>query len=377
MESSDIPKPRLYKHKWLIWTDTVFEFLNISDCNDTINGICLSGKTVEQCIDECHSGSSAGYHIQFQDGSSICVPIITDMHPTLNPVHRLRNQSIYSPALDHVKVTTFVDTDVFPFPPEEANVVFYGDILVLKDIENGYTIGTEYAEIKGQGRIYMGKEKDDNIQILPAQKYAPQLLKYQPVLYGDTIHFSVPGTSLIAGDSMTIENALIWELSTGVFHGDDMAFRILPISGKKRIGNVITYDDTFIVQYTDSSIVAVNPQYNYLQLMYNISPDYHHEFQFISKMTGYYCDGTKCKSVPIKDIKTIGEAGRYKGVTVGRNKKCWGTCNYRIPGTNSIYTYSTYKHRYQLRHNIVYVILGMSFLVILSIIMVRIFIRKK
>jgi len=94
-------------------------------------------------------------------------------------------------------------------------------------------------------------------------------------------------------------------------------------------------------------------------------------------MTGYYCDGTKCKSVPIKDIKTIGEAGSYKGVTVGRNKKCWGTCNYRIPGTNSIYPYSTSQHRYQLRHNIVYVILGMSFLVILSIIMVRIFIRKK
>ena len=49
-EEFKINKPWLYKDRWLIFPDTVFSNLDLTDCNDTINGICTNNKTLEQCI---------------------------------------------------------------------------------------------------------------------------------------------------------------------------------------------------------------------------------------------------------------------------------------------------------------------------------------
>jgi len=95
MNTSDISKPWQYKNKWMVWPETTLDSIIISDCNDTINGICLSGKTINQCIDECKEGCSAGYQIEFENGSTLCAPLLTNNRPHLNPVHRLRKKEIY------------------------------------------------------------------------------------------------------------------------------------------------------------------------------------------------------------------------------------------------------------------------------------------
>lgn len=377
MNISDLPKPWLYKDKWMIWPESVLDIMNIADCDDTINGICLVGKTIQECIDQCIGECGAGYHIQFKDNKSVCVPIRTSIHPYLNPVHRIRKQSIY-PELKNVKVSTFINTDIFPFPPEYANVVFVRDIITMKETINGKTIKTKHDEIKNKELIYMDSDEDNNnITLLPTNVYAGQVSEYIPVLYGDPIQICIPNTSLIA--RVTDLNALEWDI--GFFNGNDLSFRIMPIDSSKKIGDVITFDDKFAIIYSNNSVVILNPNYNYLQLENDNLQDilenkkFIATFQFISKMKGYYCDGNQCKLVPIKDIQTLGPAGRYKGVTVGKNPGCWGVCNYLIPGTNDTYPLSTIQPSYIKYQKIYWIIIGMI-MIILSIIFIRIFKKK-
>ena len=61
----ELPRPKRYKNKWLIWSETVLDILDVSDCDDTISGVCLYNKTLEECIDECVKDCGAGYHIDF------------------------------------------------------------------------------------------------------------------------------------------------------------------------------------------------------------------------------------------------------------------------------------------------------------------------
>ena len=58
-------------------------------------------------------------------------------------------------------------------------------------------------------------------------------------------------------------------------------------------------------------------------------------------MLGYYCDNNDCKPVPIRDMEPDGKKGKYMGVTVGRDKNCWGVCKYLILGTNDTFPYDT------------------------------------
>lgn len=360
-------KPWQYKNKWLVWPETIFDSIETIDCDSTLNGICLSGQTLEQCIEECKNGCAHGYHIQFENGQSICAPIQKSNYKHKNLVHRLRNKSIYNPILNNVKVSSFINTDIFPFPPDQANIVFYTDILSLKDYKTGYTVGTKDNTIKVRDKIYLDKDKDKdhNIQILPSKISDSKVVKYQPICYGDNIQILIPSTTLFARESNS--NSLMWESSSGMFHGDDMSFRILPIGNERKIGDILTYDDIFKIQYTDGSLVIVNPNYNYLELKY-IQPKnetYNYKFQFISKMIGYYCDGKESKPIPIKDIETSGKTGRYKGVTVCRDKECWGICDYLISGTNQKIPYSDSPP--PSKHNYTHIILSIIFLIILSI----------
>ena len=249
MEHS-LKHPELYKDKWLVWPHTVMNDIDIVDCNDTIQGICTKGKTLYECIDSCKGDCAAGYHVQYKNGESVCVPVRTNIHPRLNPVFRLRDQAIY-PQLSDVEVNTFVNEEVYPFPPDAANVVFYRDILTIKNAKTDDALDTQTDDQGFQGFIYMNKKDGDNIQILPASNTTSQEIQYRPVHFGDPIHFSIPATSLVARVSTEHPDRLVWDITTGMFRGDDYSFSIVPVSGEEhKMGNAITYDDEFMIVYS-------------------------------------------------------------------------------------------------------------------------------
>jgi hypothetical protein len=371
MNSSKLSKPFRYKNKWLIWNDTIFDVMDIVDCNDTINGVCLTGQTLEKCIDQCKGSCGAGYYVEMPDGNNICVPIRTGIHPDLNPVYRLRRQESRS-ELNNVRVFSFINTDVFPFPPEEANIVFYKDIVKLKDVRSNLSLNTKIPDLRKNNLVYMkNEEKNDSIVIIPSKIYTSQVLQYQPIIYGDKMQLSIPGTSLIM--KQNIANILVWKPVDNLLSSD--YFIIIPVSPDKKIGEAVNYGDKFIIKHNTNSLVEIKNG-KYLELNYNNS-NLNNIFTFESKMIGYYCDKNNSKPVPINKMKTLGNSGRYKGVTVGRDPNCWGVCDYLIPNTNDIYPYDNFEYYMEKTRQtrqikkIVAIILLMSLCIIFLIIIIK------
>jgi hypothetical protein len=340
MDSSDLPKPWLYKNKWIVWPETALDAMTISNCRDTVSGICETGKTLNDCIDQCKISCALGYHIEFENGKTICSSIKNNDKPFLNPIHRLKKKDTY-PELSKVKISTFINTDVFPFPPEEANVVFFKDILNIKEQLSGTSIkaGSSIKTDEHHDLIYLGNDGKHNLQFLQSLTTSVQIEKYIPVRYGSEIQIATPGTSLLA--SVSYGNKLSWKSISGIFYTNETTFQLIPLDPTKKFGDIVTYDDVFAITYGNrSSVVVMEHEGEPLQLVSgnieNIlnNKKYTCKFSLKSKMLGYYCDGRECKPVPIKDMQTIGTMGRYKDVTVGRDPNCWGVCKYLKLGTN-------------------------------------------
>jgi hypothetical protein len=373
MNSSDLPKPWQYKNKWVIWPETVIDAISISNCKDTIKGICEIRKSVKDCIDNCDVSCALGYHIEFENGKTICACIRTDIYPYLNPIHRLKRKELY-PELSNVKISTFINTDVFPFPPEEANVVFFKDILNISEVANGSVVkaGSKGNLPEQQNFVYVGNDSNHNLQFLQAVISSEQIAKYIPVHYGSPIQISTPGTSLLL--SVTYENKLLWKSISRVIYTKETTFKLLPLTPVKKIGDDVTYGDIFAITYGDGSSFVVVDQDHLTLVSDNIGNILNNKklickFSLKSKMTGYYCDGRDCKPVDIKDMEISGQMGRYKGVTVGRDPNCWGVCKYLKLGTNSTMPLSSIEPSSKKTYSYTYiVILSMIFIFILSII---------
>ena len=134
----------------------------------------------------------------------------TSINLTLNPIYTLRNQSIRS-VLNNVKVSTFINTEDFPFPPDEANIVFFKDKLTLKDYINGTSIGKATTEKDGQNINYMVSGKGSEITILPAQKSSDIFSKYKTLRYGEKIHIDIPQTSEMMSGGYEEDDFLRWD----------------------------------------------------------------------------------------------------------------------------------------------------------------------
>jgi hypothetical protein len=248
------------------------------------------------------------------------------------------------PELKNVKISTFVNTNIFPFPPELSNSVFYRDILIIENVEQN-----KYLQTNNNDVIYLDSSNKNLIQIIQSKSSAVQINKYYPVCYGDHVQFCIPGTSFFIKE--TENGKLKWEPSLEILYENDMEFKIVPIdkNSDKKIGDIITYGDVFAIEYSDTSIVCVNKDYNYLELIYDnlsdVSKYKNIKFKFVSKMNGYYCDNGVCKDVPINDIEKSGKTGLYKGIPVSRHPGCWGLCTPKngVFGVFSQYIYTNKK----------------------------------
>ena len=310
-----VPKPITYNSgnkQWNIWPNTILEDMELSDCHDTINGVCLQNKTLEECISECSGDCGTGVYFKFSSGKSICVPIRTGMHPTLTPLYRLRKQEYYNLSPKNVEVSVFVDDNKFPWPPNMGNSIFFYDFITLENVDTNRFLHIENT-IQNNIVRFLPKNSNTTLQILPVITTAGNFQSNFPVLYGDNFNLIIPGTNMIA---IKKDKQLEWVVSPLDF--SKMYFSFLPLSqSKKKIGDPINYQEPLLIAYQGQRLYLSKNG----KLTTTESKDT--TFRVISRMIGYYCNKNSCDQVSIKNLD---KNGMYNNSQVYRHKGCWNRC---------------------------------------------------
>lgn len=324
MNKFKLGKPWLYKKRWLIFPDTIFDNIENTDCNDTTDGICHNNISMDKCLDLASEQlSSAGYIIENPD-KTICVNIDTQLHPYLNPIYRLRNKEMY-PSLKNVNVQSYIDITVFPYPPDKTNSVFFQDVFNLKNVQTDLFLNRNSVFVK-----------DDyvNMNILPSRNTMFKNQFYIPVEYDTPIIFNIPGTNL------TLDNKLQWSSRLTSLEDTMLFFKInntRPFESDSL--PTVTYDSTVYITYQDIYIVEVDENNKLLltYMTYDKAKELNKNilFKLIPQVQCYYCD-KDCKTVELKDTDMDKYKSRYKGKMVFRNPYCGGGCDFYDETTTNI-----------------------------------------
>ena len=342
-----VNKPYKHNDSWLVWPETLFTKMDITDCNDTIDGVCLTNKSLSECIDECNEDCGAGLYFEIPNDKSICVPIRTAIHPTLNPIYRLRRQKYYD-GLGDIKVHTFVNTNKFTNPPNQGNATRYYDIVTLLNPSSKKIITAQYTA-GGNNIIHMTTNPIGNIQFIPIIYTAGEMEQDFPILYGDKLNIVIPGTNLTMTTSK--KGILEWRvIPIDQIKISDMYYSFLPGPGNSaNIGDIVTNQIPLILTYgSDHIVVSINHNNNLM--LYDKTVDEVRRmsdvttiFSVISKMVGYYCEEEECRQIPISDITPdTGAMGKYKDrggnwKPIYRHKGCWDNCRTTsIPHTSTL-----------------------------------------
>ena len=329
-----IGKPR--KHgRWLVFPNTAFDQLDLSDCNDAIDGVCLSGKSLDECISHCAQDPSlcaAGYFISHPKGN-ICVPIRTNIHDRLNPAYRLRNANMY-PELREKSVATYIDAEKFPFPPKNVNAVFFQDPFVLENVATGSRLRLLNRASDGN-LVEFGEPQEDGDKggertvLLPQRDTMYTNQVYIPVEYGEPVVLNVPGTSLLM---RPVEHDYMgWVSRMAVDSGDQNVIRFHRANGDPEGSNLLNYDDTVYMTYQNVFVVVFDEDKQSLRLEYSSYADaltkgLNVHFRLSPRIQVYHCEDGECKSLSLAKTKMRGAEASHNGNPVSRNPTCWGFC---------------------------------------------------
>ena len=327
--TSFLPDPVRYKN-FLVWPNTVLNEMDYIDCAQTAKGYCMSGKSLEECIDiTAAEGTGLGTLITYPNNDTICMSIRTSVYPNVNPVNNLRIQAIY-PQLRHTTVHTFVDTNKFPDPDYYANAMYAYDIVEMINVETGYTLSPGSAtETKRQYDLWFNDGPGLRLQL--ANFDNPEFVPYDKISHGEPIALYVPGTSMeLIG---TANNTIV--AANGV--NRVVPFELVAINRKNK--DYISYDDTFALKYGESFVV-LDKEMKFLYFL-NVSLDvllsstesgftssssFFFQFKFRPQVKVYYCEGNVCFQTELNKTDMDGVKATYKGKQVSRQTDCWGKC---------------------------------------------------
>lgn len=348
--SANLPKPWKYKD-WLIWPNTAIDNMeeNRVGCGDTIEGVCYKNLNIKECIDKSSDGF--GYHIQFKDNSSLCVPLKTSAYPNLNVIYKLVDQSNHK-ELNNVSMSTFIDTKKYQFPPLKSDIIFYFDILLLKNNETDLILSD--TDLNDSILNFFPINKNNiNIQFIPSYNTVKGIENYSEIFYDKEFNIIMEGTSLFL--SFNESNNFVWKYS----NVDEVStfFKIIPIDSKgkynkDKLNTPISYTDTFTIIYNNTIVLTVSDDniltgeyVNLSTVVDRVDKNIKNTFSIISKMKGYYCNNKTPTPISLEDknIYHLNKDGSttYNNSLVCRNKDCWGTCKYWDKNSNSIPPYST------------------------------------
>ena len=332
----DIDKPSIKDKKWLIFPKSTFSQLDTMDCNDTIEGKCYEDKTFDQCVQLCGDSPECnyGYFISNKSyGKNICVPL-RHSNTASNPVYRLRIQDIY-PEMNGMQSKVFIDKKKYPFPPEQANTVFFQDNFLIQNYETKKFLETSPISDKESDQP-VGFKKDGNL-IVQALEIPPDLsagTQYVSIKYGDSIAFHIPNTTLVMRPN-PLNNTMEWMSRSFTLTGQSTYF-LKPLTPGRKMGDEVRYSDIFSI-HTSVYIIGIDENSIIEQLYYDSYSEAKYKganvtFRFIPKMKGWYCNNDSlCTEIPLEEMDINDKGiGIYDGLAICRNPGCFGVCNYKI-----------------------------------------------
>lgn len=325
MSEYDIKNPKIYSKndKYLLFPDSTFDKLNYTDCNDTIDGICHSNKTIDECINMCSESKicNAGYYIKNKN-NSYCVPLKTN--DELNLSHRLRNK-IYYPELKNSDSIVFIDTSKFRFPPNEANTIFSYDIMQIKC--NDKIMGLDNTD--PPETIFHKGVSGTNIQLISYEILDTNIIRYLPIKYNNKIFINIVQSSYILTKN-NITNLFEWKIKLINKETSYTTFKIIPLDKDYDNKSRVNFRYKFYLKYNDIENCYIDTKGNFKADTRSTeqleSEGNNLIFEFIPKMIGYYCNNGICEEIELEKTDKNNEKATYKGLEVFRTRNCYSIC---------------------------------------------------
>jgi len=330
-----INSPQVYKDKWLVFEKTVPTPLEFVDCNDTVTGSCLTNLNFDECLDVCSGNCNFGYYVEVDD-TPICVAVNSDISRIENPTFILKNQDYYN-FNDNVNITYFQNKK-FPYPPENSAEVFHTGLMQLFSYyDKDYGLYTDIEKIEQP--VYLSKEKQTILTILPVLSYNTNLLKYEALTYGEYVNIVIPNTTLQL--TYNINGDLKFEINTITINKDiktlNTYFYLEPID-KNDTGKNVKWNKPFIIRTINNGVLFIN-NHKTIGVSYEdilkIPPENIY-FKLNPYMKISYCDLGICKSEIFNEKLIIQDdnSNSLKILDSSKNpvnvyfqNKCWNTCN--------------------------------------------------
>lgn len=335
----DIDKP-LKDKNWLIFPNSMFSQLETMDCNDAMEGKCYTDKTFDQCISACEKSPECnfGYYISDLPGDNICVPL-RENNIDSNPMYRIRRKDIYS-VLDKATTKVFINKQKYPFPPEDANTVFFTDNFTIQNTETNMLLETspmsQETDDTAQG-VKFTKNGDLIVQVMQVPPNLSTGVQYVPLKYGDPMVFNIPDTTLIMRENSENNSQMEW-IPRSADISESVAYNLRPVTPNKKMGDTVSYSDTFSI-HANVYILGIDGSSSVEKLYYDTHKQAKDKnenvtFRFYPKMKGWYCaDNNKCEEIALEDMTINNKGiGTHNGLAVGRNPGCFGVCKYKLTG---------------------------------------------
>jgi len=299
--------------KWYVFPHTTMSNIDFSDCDDTVNGVCHKGGTLQNCIDRCGADSSCkyGYYLELPDNKSICVPLVDR---NTSPYFRMRTQDVY-PEMRDTKSYFYSQKNAYPYPADAPGTMYFGDHFLLKNLDVNKTIGVDEANV-----VF----NDDDIitQFLPSDVTNDFIENYVGVKHGGDVTINIPGTAMILRQNDT-EKEILWLARASNYFVPNNTFQIYSTSPGKKVGEALAYTEQFYFTFQGKNMV-----YDLASGRLITDATRKTLFQLVPLVQVYYCDGD-CRSIILSQTDMTGFDAMYRGRQIYRSPVCWGTCERR------------------------------------------------
>lgn len=311
------------KGDWTVIPNAIFSHLEFLDCDDTIDGICHSTKTLQECIDLCKNDKTgichSGYFIKTQNGDTFCAPLRENKENT-NLYYRLRDKDHY-PILNTMSTFVFSNND---YPSDLVNSLFYMDRFTIQTIKNKVYIGID----ENSSNLELTNSSPVHFQFLQKEIKQASIENYIHVRNGGDIVLNIPSTTFVLNNSLDEKGNINFRMGVSLSNTNETIFQLYGLNKEKN--EILNYSDTFYLMFQEQLIVFDSENGILKLINSNIENALKNKenvlFTLEPKITVYYCDNSSCNSVSLDQTTRVGNNATYKGNPVFRSSKCWNLC---------------------------------------------------